>query len=134
MKTVHGPITAGSKDQVFRTFLPEDLEELHDYLAIVKQLIDERSRENGECWSAERASQSELEALLLLEEEISKRVADVQSGSIGDVLGKFEIWDMLLENDSNAEETSGRDQLIRSIRRDLEQLPATMPLKGREGR
>lgn len=124
MKTVHGPSSVSSSDKVFRSSLPEDLDELHDYLAVVRQLIDERSREINESWSAELASQSELEALVLLEDEISKRVADIPSGSFGDVLGKFEIWGMLLENDGNADETSSRDQLIRSIWRDLEHLSA----------
>jgi hypothetical protein len=123
MENGNDPQSGAGAAEAFQTFLPEDINTLCEYLAVLRQLMDEKAWQVGENWETEVSAQSELEALLLLEERISGRVAGIRSHSLADVLGKFRIWDMLMEADGD-EDTALRDQVIRSIRCDIEQLSA----------
>lgn len=104
--------------------LPDDVTALHGYLSTVHELILEKGREIGEDWEQERAARPELEALMLLEAEISLKVAETRADCLSAVLQKFAIWDMLRSADADAEETAGRDKVVWSIRKDIEELIA----------
>jgi hypothetical protein len=130
MASANGTRAENRDEEVFHSSLPEDVDALHDYLSVLHQLMDEKARLLGESWEAELASQSEMEALLLLEEEISGRIANARSASFADVLSKFQVWDMLMDADGGADDASPRDEVIRSIRRDMEELLAAGRMTG----
>ncbi len=110
--------------RVFRLSLPEDVRTLRDYLLTVRKLTAERMLEIGDSFDRQLESQAELDALAQLEDEISRRVAELPVRDVGQVLSKFEIWDLLLQADGEGGGSTGRDRLIRSIRRDIEGLGA----------
>lgn len=100
--------------------MPDDLTRLHAYLKLVAGLLAEKATEHEPTWEMVRQSAAEIETLHDLEFQVGEKAADVPATNLYGVLTKLMIWETLSGSCSGGDEPSVSDDLVRSVRKDLE--------------
>ena len=102
--------------------LPDDLNRLYAYVMLISGLLAEKAGEHEPTWRLAEAAGAEIETLHDLEAVVADKAVRVPAGCLNTVLTKLAIWQALEPTAEEAADTSLRDRLVASVRRDLEDL------------
>lgn len=114
--------------------LPDDLNRLYAYLMLIGGLLAEKATEHEPDWRLAEAAGAEIETLQDLEAAVAGRAVGVRADCLGSVLTKLAIWQALEPSAEEAGDYSLRDQLIWSVRSDIEKLVRKPKERPRERR
>ena len=102
-----------------------DLVTLRRYLTIILDLLAEKASEAEPGWPAIVASAAEIETLLEVEVRIAEKTAEWTAGSLGEVMQKLAIWELLASEDEEAGAGCLGNVVVRSVIDDLRGLRAS---------
>jgi hypothetical protein len=105
--------------------IPEDLEQLEDYLETIGALLAEKAAELEPTWEQACAAAAEIATLQQLELAVAERAIGLRAVSLPDVRAKLAIWRVLASTAGDAEPDAPCGRLALSIEADLERIART---------
>jgi hypothetical protein len=102
--------------------VPNELADLRVYLASVQAMLAEKASEHAPFWSLSESAAAETETLLDLESAIARKAVRTRAASLRHVLEKFEIWELIAPDDTEAEHDALDRMLVRSALEDLRRI------------
>lgn len=102
--------------------MPNDLTRLHAFLKLAAGLLAEKAVEREPTWEMVSQSAAEIETLHTLQQQVAEKTASMQASTLYGVLTKLMIWEALTNSCIESDEPSIRDQLVASVRSDLESI------------